>query len=211
MAAETWSAITSTEFRERFGAGGTGEAANIDAACNIATMTMEQRIDRLIVSRGSITEYHTLGPLDCFSSIYLGQWPWITVTSVHESLSNPPVYDATTLLVDGTGFEKVAPDRLRRLSSGVPASWARGNRAIKVVYTAGYANTAAVPWDLKHVAFVIAAAIFEEQTKHRFGISSASDGAGNFQRFVGYFTPQLDELLAPYKRRDAHRTWELAA
>lgn len=211
MAAETWAAISPDEFRQRLGSGGTGDVANIDAACNIATLLVEQRIDRLLVSRGEITEYHTLGPLDCFSTIYLSQWPWITFTSVHESLSSPAVYDATTLLVEGTGYEKVAPDRLRRLSAGTPTAWARGNRAIKVIYTAGYGTTAVVPWDLKQAVFFVAATVYKESDRQRWGLSAVTDATGNYTRFLGYFTPQLDEMLAPYKRRDAHRTWELAA
>jgi hypothetical protein len=209
MAAETWAAISSAEFRQRYSAGGTGQDGNIDAACNIATMAVEQRIDRLLVSRGAITEYHTIR--DHLSTLYLGQWPLITLTSVHESLSTPPVYDATTLLVENTGFEKVDGQKLRRLSSGSPSCWAHGNRTVKVVYTAGYASTSVVPWDLKHVVYVVAASIFGEADRKRFGVSAATDAQGNYQRFQGYFTPELEAMLEPYKRRDAHRTWELAA
>ncbi len=209
MAALDYALISPDEWRDRWTAGGNDQAPNIEAAVLAATYAIEKRCDRLFVSRGPITEYHSIH--DNLREIYLGQWPYITLTTVHESTATPPVYDATTLLTSGTGYQAVKPDRLRRLSAGGPTCWARGSRVAQVVYTAGYADTASVPADLKQVCFVIAASMFAEADKKRFGVSSMTDGSGAYQRFVGYFTPALDEMLDDYKRRDMHRTWELAA
>lgn len=209
MALPSYVLISEEEYRDRSVATGTDQAENIEAAVLAATLAIERRLDRLLVSRGSITEYHT--PTDRQRVLYLGQWPFIAFTSVHESIASPPVYDADSLLVAGTTYETVAPQAIRRLSYGSPSTWARGNRSVRVVYTAGYTNTAAVPADLKHVCFYIAAAIFRETDRKQWGVSAATDAQGNYQRVVGYFTPALDEMLAPYMRRDFNRTWELAA
>ena len=82
---------------------------------------------------------------------------------------------------------------------------------VRNTLTAGYANTAAVPDDLKQVAFYVSAAIFTENTRKQWGVSGASDATGSWQRFTGYFTPAIDEMLSPYRRREFSRTWEKAA
>lgn len=209
MGLESYALITADEWKDRFTAGGPQQGSNIEASCNAATLAIEARCGgRLFVSRGSITEYHTI--LDPLSSIYTGQWPIISVTTLHEDTVWPRAY-AGTALVANTDYELVGPDRLRRLGSGGPTFWATGSRVVRLVYTAGYASTSAVPHDLKQVAFVIAASIFKESDRKQFGVSAATDATGSYQRFVGYFTPAIDEMLSSYVRRDFHRTWEVAA
>ena len=54
----------------------------------------------------------------------------------------------------GTGYEVVKPTGIiRRIEgAGVPRAWDVGHRAIKVVYSAGYADPASVPARIKSVA-----------------------------------------------------------
>ena len=208
MSLESYALISDVEWRDRFSAGGPQQGANIEAACNAATLAIEARCDRLFVSRGSITEYHSIG--ESLGSIYTGQWPIISITTLHEDTTFPRTY-TNTALVAGTDYERVGPDKLRRLASYGPTVWATGSRVVRLVYTAGYASTSVVPHDLKQVAFFIAAAMFKESDRKQWGLTAATDAAGNYQRFAGYFTPAIDEMLNQYVRRDYHRTWELAA
>jgi hypothetical protein len=218
MALPNYALMSEAEFRERYGAGGTSQAANIQSALASATLAIEARVFRLLVSRGSLTEYHTLSSCDRFTELFVSQWPIVSVTTLHESDVFPRVYDGTNVLVAGTDYEIVAPDRLRRLGAGGPRCWRQGSRVVRNVMLAGYKGqdgqpsaAPAVPDDLKHVCFVVAASIFREADRKQFGVSAATDATGNYQRFTGYITPSLDEMLDPYKRREFHRTWEVAA
>lgn len=209
MAAQTWALISDDEFRDRYVAGGQDQSENVDAACNIATLAIEARCGgRQFVSRGTITEYHSI--YENYGELYAGDWPFLATPTVVEDTTWPRTY-AATALVSGTDFEVVDGQKLRRINSGGRACWAQGSRVVRLTYTAGYATTAAVPWDLKHVAFVLAASIFGEADKKRWGVSSQTDGSGAYQRYSGYFNADMDSMLASYVRRDFHRTWERAA
>ncbi len=203
--------ISEDEFRTRFNAGGLDQKENIEAAIISATLELERLSDRLFVSRGSITEYHTIRSSERFEELWLGQYPFLSFTTVHEDTSSPPTYGAPTLLVAGTDYQTVAPDRIRRLSGGGGGAWwAPGNRSVRVVYTAGYANTAAVPYDLKQLCFELAALIFSENDKKRWGVQAQTDAAGNYQRFLGHITPDMEARINRYRRIEFHRTWEVA-
>jgi hypothetical protein len=212
VALAAWSLISEEEFRERYTAGGVQQIGNIQSAIQAATLAIEKRIDRLLVSRGSITEYHSLAYRARMEELFVGEWPILSVTSLHEDDTTPRTYGASSLLVSGTDYETVYPDRLRRLDAGGgPVYWGTGARVVRLVYTAGYATTATVPDDLKQVAFYVAASMFTENTRKQWGVSGASDATGSWQRFTGYFTPAMDEMLSPYKRREFSRTWERVA
>lgn len=199
---------------------GSSQDANLERAINAATELIEQAMGgREVVSRGSLTEYHSLGPEDITPEIMVGQWPIATVTSVHESVGWPRTYDATTVLVEGTDFELVKPvGIIRRLTSGGPRQWATGSRAIRVVYSGGYkgqdgnpATAEDVPARLQQVALYVAASIFKEGDLKRWGVSSVSDAQGSVTRFMGHLPPSVKDILRGSRNYNVHRTWERAS
>jgi len=214
------------DFKAYLGASGAASDANLTNAINVATTLIERELDREIVTRGDLTEFHSprwaAGAFDPYSfggswsrvsELYTSQWPIISVTSVHESAA-PPVYNGTTLLVVGTDYELVKPRGIiRRLSAGSgPAFWAPGNRAEQVILSAGYATAAVVPDDLRQVCMFVAASIAQESDRKQWGISSMSDPLGNVTRFMGYMPPSMKEILNHYRRPISFgRTWERAS
>lgn len=223
MAVPNHSIISVAELKGHLNAGGAEQAANLELACTIASAAIEARVNRRIVSRGSITEYHTIRASEQLEELYVSQWPIATITTLHEDETWPRAYGAGSLLVAGTDYEIVGPDRIRRLASsgGWPSWWKVGTRIVRNVFVAGYQGldgtpTAlnggqALPYDLKQAALFVAASIFKEADRQRWGVSAVTDATGNYTRFLGYFTPAIDEMLAPYRRVEFHRTWELAA
>lgn len=204
---------------------GSGADERLENAINEATLLIEERVGRELCSRGdsatppTITEYHTINPADQFYDIYVSQTPVVSVTTLHEDDSWPRVYGAGALLVEGTDFEvNVREGIIRRLGSGGPMLWKSGSRIIKLVYKAGYraqdgtpSTALSVPADLKYACKFIAASVFNQTDRKTWGISAQTDPMGTVTRFLGVFTPELDAILARYRRIEFHRTWERAA
>lgn len=212
MAFPSWSLLSVDDWRTKFTAGGTDQDANIEEACAAATLAIEAETQRQFILRDAatpITEYHTVRPNERFEELYVGEYPIITITSLHEDTGWPRAYGAASLLTAGTDYERISPDRLRRIGTSGCGLWARGTRVVRLIYTAGYANTAAIPYDLKQAAFAVAATIFAENDRKAFGISARTDASGSYTRFAGnYITPAVKELLRNYYRMEFHKTWE---
>ena len=201
---------TEAEYRLNAAAGGSDQKANIQAALRDTTTYMERLIGRSIVSRGAVTEYHTIPFQSWRESIRLNQYPLLTLTSVHESCASPRVYDATTLLVNGTDYVYIADTgEIRRLCSSELTTWRWGYRAIKVVYTAGWAQ-ADVPGELKRICLFAATSMLKESALQRWGVSAATDDQGNYQRFIGYLPPDQLQMLQSYALEKYGRTGEAA-
>lgn len=201
--------VTLPELKTYMGVEGSAEDARLNEAINGATFWLERQTDRHFITRGSITEYHTVEAGQ--KTIRASHWPIISVTSIHESTDNPRVYDATTLLTAGTHYQHVAESGLiRRLSYSEPADWATGYRVIKLIFHYGYATTAAVPDDLKQLCFFVASSMYKESDRGRWGMSSVTDATGSVTRFLGYLPPDMKEHLEMFRRREFERTWEAA-
>lgn len=206
----TYALIDDSELREEIARTGTAENDRLISAINRASSTIETWLDRQIVTRGSLTEYSIRG--GC-SILRLTQWPIISITSVHEDTDWPRAYSSDDLLTVGTDYERVGPDKLRRLEeNGPPSIWACGSRAVRVVYTAGYATTAAVPDALKNVCRALAALYYRESDRALHGVSSQTDGLGSVTRFVpATLTEPLRAELFPWRRFDFEPDMEAAA
>ncbi len=218
MAFPTWALISLEDWRTKFTAGGSDQESNIEEACAAATLAIESETQRQFICRdptNGITEYHTIRQNERFEELYVGEYPInpSTIVSLHEDTGWPRAYGAASLLVAGTNYEVVGPDRLRRIGAASGCGlWARGTRVVRLIYKPGYATTAAVPYDLKQAAFAVAAMIFGENDRKAFGISARTDASGSYTRFAGnYMTPAVKELLRNYYRKEFHRTWERAA
>lgn len=213
--------VSLAELREYLTVQGNNSDPQLVVAANQATLAIESKTGRQLVSRGdtAITEYHSIDLSVSYTELYVSEWPIISVTTLHEDDSWPRAYGAGALLVEGTDFETVKRDGIiRRLGSGGPQLWKPGSRIVKLVYKAGYRNTDSlpaagidIPQDLKLAALFVASSIFKESDRQRWGVSAVTDAVGTVTRFLGYFTPQINEMLSPYVRREHHRTWEKAA
>jgi hypothetical protein len=180
-----------------------------EAIINALSLQVENEIlDRHLVSRGSLTEYHSPAPEQ--DVIFLHQWPGLTLTSVHEdpsaaSLAVASRYAASTLLTENTDFEKEypsGPDGYAKLVR-IGAYWATGRKTIKVVYTAGYSNTAAIPKDVKQIVLEVCRRTWLlERGGRGDAVQSFTDASGT-SAFVlpALLTAKDKERLRPYQRR----------
>lgn len=189
---------------------GSGADARLELAINEASQWLENAANNHFITRGARTEYHTVRPYQ--HSIRLAYRPVISVTSVHETLTSPRTYDADALLTADTDYQLVAEQGLiRRLSSSEPKSWLQGYRAIKVIYSYGYADIASIPHDLQLLALYVATVIYKEADDGRWGKSSVTDGQGSVTRFMGYLPPSMQAKLDYYSTgTEFERTWEAA-
>lgn len=205
MALSSYALVTLDELKNHIGAGGSAKDAVLEEIINRVTDEIESYLDRQIVTRGTLTEFHTLRadgiPVDT-SELRTLEWPILTVTSVHEDTGTPRTYGAGALLVSDTDYQTIKPGGLlRRISGlGTPAMWDTGLRAIKVVYTAGYAS-GSVPARIKSIALRYAALVWDEQRRGAFGVSGAADALGNYTRFApAMLTKDMRDTLASEKR-----------
>lgn len=183
----------------------------VEDIINAVTDIVEQYLSRHIVTRGAVTEYHT--PEAAAVELRTQDWPIVVVTSVHEDTVWPRTHGASYLLVEDTDFQVVKPDGiLRRIGTSGLKAWSVGSRAIKVVYSYGYANTAAVPARIKRPALDLCALMYVESTNQRFGESGASDTVGNWTRWsAATLTPDMIRALDQERRWRSFETAERVA
>lgn len=182
----TYSLLSLEELKEELRVDDDGKNLALTIIANTVSDVIEAYLGRQIVTRGSLTEYHTMeanGDSIGITVLSLLEWPVITLTSVAEDTAWPRTYG--TLLVSGTDYQANNPTgRIHRLASpGARYLWATGFRAIRVIYSAGYATTAAVPQRIKSVARRLAGVMWEEYKRDWRGVSSVSDQIGTFTRF----------------------------
>jgi hypothetical protein len=153
-----------------------------ESILNQSSALIENYLGRHIITRGSITEYHSFRVDD--SELYTRQWPLISVASVHEDLNRE--YSADDLLTVNSDYIVVLPPgKLQRIisSTGGEQSWLLGFRAIKVIYQAGYADRDAVPEAIKDVVLRHAVLVAKDITRKNQDLSQVTDVTGNFVRF----------------------------
>lgn len=195
---------------------GATQDANFEAAIDAATTWLESQVNRQFVTRGDVTELHTIS--GGVSTLQLSQPEMIAVTSVHESTQLPPVYNASTLLSAPADY---ALDRqfgkIVRVSSGAPFPWATGYRAVQVVFSYGYraldglpVAAKPIPEDIRQLCLLVAASMFQEGAGQRWGKSSVTDAQGSVTRFTGYLPPSQKAALKAYRHYEFARTWEAA-
>lgn len=172
-----------------------------------SSLIIEKFLRRNLVTRGTLTEYHWTKQAS--HELYLSQFPTITVTSVHEDSARG--YGADYLLTENTDFVVVTDEgKLIKTSSATTGvtNWYTGFEAIKVIYTAGYANTAAIDGDIKDVCKRHVREIWSEITRKLGGISNSSDAMGAVTRFgPAMLTSGMRKDLAPHRHLEFGRTW----
>lgn len=160
---------------------------------------IETILGRKIVSRGTITEYHSFWRGQ--STLWLDQWPVLGTPAIEIHEDDLHVYGADTLLVNGTDYVvDEESGSVKRLDSGYSQVWLWGRESIRVVYAGGYTQ-ATVPADLKRVAAELFAMQWNEKYNRRVNISSVSDSLGS-RAFFGPadVTSRMMDRLERHKR-----------
>lgn len=166
---------------------------------------LEAELDRLIVSRGTITEYHSFSHAS--AELYVHQWPIISgsVSSIHEDTDRS--YGATSLLTENTDYiidygDGTKRARIIRVDGSSPRPWDRGFEAVKIVYQGGF-TTASTPLQLKRIVREGLAASYRDITGQSQLAQSLSDGAGSFARFgPPFLTKEQRRRVSGYKRME---------
>jgi hypothetical protein len=172
---------------------------------------IETVLDRQVVTRGNITEYHSVRT--CTAELYLRFFPILNVVSVHED-SNRLYTNAA--LTEGTDYV-VNPEigKLTRISGDAETSWLTGREAVRVVWSGGYAQ-AGVPGDLKRIAKEFVALKAREIVGQLQGQASIGDGLGTRSMYgPAELTSHMLNRLARHRNYDAGRDtrsrWSVAA
>lgn len=162
---------------------------------------IEAFLNRLLVTRGAITEYHTPSS-QLPARIVLTQFPPITFTSVDEGYWSGASWSSSLTLTPTTDYLSDAPAGVLYRVIGIAAvDWRGGFESVRVIYTAGYANTAAVPDAIRRVAVALAARRFQEIKRGQPGAQSISDGLGSTTRYLPAELLTMEQnALFPFKR-----------
>lgn len=219
MAISPYAIVSLDELKSKLFLQGDNVNAQLERIINQASSDIETHLDRQIVTRGSLVEYHT--PTNSMCEIYPGEWPIIAISEVCEDTATPRTYAASTILVADTDYEMVRSpaSKLRRLSSGELWYWWPGRRTVRVTYTAGYTLTVAtpqttplVPEHIRGVCFDLCALYYKTDDRKQYGVSGASDATGNWQRFApSQLTDDMKMRLSSERREPFPGTWERAA
>lgn len=166
----------------------------LETLLNACTIWMEKLVGRqlLYVSSETITEYHDGGLYgDQKQSLFLKNWPVVSVTSVSYSLEDDlsnPTYQAYSSSTD----YKTITARGEVFFPGASLPSGQGN--LKVLYKAGYA-IADIP-DLVMVQKQLVARAFDKRKAQ--GKANESVGGGSTQ-WEDFLDVQAREILYSYK------------
>lgn len=170
---------------------GSGDDTLLATLVTYATKVIQRYCDRNFDGAVARTEYYDGNGGNI---LFLKNFPVITITSI----DHWDTYNDSSLqtFVVNTDYLLYAEEGYIYLRQG----WQEGHRNYKLVYTAGYANQAAVPDDLELACNMLAAYYYANPDKA--GIKS--EGIGNYS--VTYLTESDDipatikMLLKPYRK-----------
>lgn len=196
MAAHARALTTVADFKTYKGISVSTYDTLLETLLNACTIWMEKYVGRRIKNDdSSITEYYDGGLYgEDRQSIFLKNWPVVSVTSVSYSLEDDlsnPTYQAYSSSTD----YKTILARGEIYFPGTPIVSGQGN--IKVVYKAGYA-VADIP-DLVMVQKQLIARAFDKRKAQ--GRANESVGGGSIQ-WEDFLDVQAREILNSYKTVD---------
>lgn len=194
MAAHARALTNVADFKTYRGISGTSYDALLESLLNACTIFMEKYVGRqlLYVADANITEFHDGGLYgDDKQSIFLKNWPVVSVTSVSYSLDDDlsnPTWEAYS---SSTDYKTI----LARGEVFFPGSYLpSGQGNIKVIYKAGYA-IADIP-DLVMVQKQLIARAFDKRKGQ--GRANESVGGGSIQ-WEDFLDVQAREILHSYR------------
>lgn len=182
--------------------------AQAERAINVATKTIERETGRIFVNASAVTEYHTVW--DSRSRIHLLDWPIQSITSIYEDPERG-YDDSDDLLTVNEDYISVAQkgELIRIWEDAGERPWCQGFRAIRVIYTPGYADTTTVPYDLADLCMEMAARLRNEAERKSWGLQGQSDSSGNWTRFAStLLTKEIRDRIAGFARPKWDRTGE---
>lgn len=210
MSLSNYALITPDEIKEALSLQGTGMDTMLEGIANRVSDVIESYLRRQIVSRGTLTEYHTVDSY--WSDLYLTQYPVLAITTVKEGAWSGGTWVASATLVSGTDYIVDKPcGRLIRLSGGSAGVWLVGVEKLQIVYTAGVASTGSVPGIIKDVALRVAGRQFQEIKRGGDGVQQVNDGMGFVTRFMPSELLRIEkEQLAAVARWEVSSTGRVA-
>lgn len=169
--------------------GTSGDDGNIAALVPQATAWLLQEMDRpkffkshssgTPVDETTFVRVHEGGS----AKLFLPRYPNVTITSLWLSTSVPRVYDATTLLTDGTHF---LLDAETGIVHRVGGDWPDDPLAVKVTYNGGYDT---VPAEMERAAQELIAFWLQKGKDRLYHLTGTQLGDGEVQG-VRFDAPQ---------------------
>lgn len=166
-----------------------GEEALIADAITMAEGLADQACSRTLEA-ASVTEYFDVGEYQ--SSVVLGRYPVVSVTSVVEDAS-----DTSPTTLTSSDYILDTPSGILRRDG---ASWPVGARSVAVTYTGGY-TTATLPAGLRRALLQLVAWVFEDRGNVG-AVNDQTDGHSvTFDEMDGPVPKRIAQALAPWKVR----------
>ena len=182
------------------------------AAEGINTPKNDEQLNKIIPSvsqlvktycGNSFVDYYSTNKVDTINVdwathiVQLTESPVNTIVSVEERNSYSANYETLTT-TDYEYYLDSATDSIIRTTGGNYKHWARGPGAVRVTYTAGYAN---VPADLRLAVFDLVTYYLKDEHKERRSIAGASiqNQASSSQRNNVAFPDHIKRVLDLYK------------
>lgn len=169
--------------------------AAIDQLLPQVTEQLQGEFGRTIFE-ATLTEYPQ--PLSRCATILLVKNPPITsITSLHVSTDIPRVYDATTLLVNGTDYLLSEDGQWIEFPSPLYFPSGSMSRAVQVIYVGGYAT---VPGDIEEASQRLLAVKLYKATGQLYHLAgeNRADGGMSGVRFDD-ITPNVEAVINRYR------------
>lgn len=186
--------VTVADVKTALNIPGSGEDARL-ALLVTQTSAEVEKFCRRVFAQSTLTEYPRLQGTQA-EYISLARPPVTKpITSLYISTALPRVYDASTLLVEGTDFFVDSDSGVIRLVHPVAAAVL--DEAAKVVYQGGFAT---IPADLaRAVVELIAAKLVKGREKqYHLASTTSPEGAVGGIRFDD-LTPDAERILESYR------------
>lgn len=181
---------TKANVKEFLGITGTSDDDLIDNILARTTQIIKNYTRRNNLLSGSVTEL--ISGDGMIRELVLQEYPVSAISSVYDDLDRE--FGSGTLLVEGTDYKLVDEDDpgsenpgiILRLDGNV---WTKGDKNIKVVYTAGYSSA---PADLVHAQILFSSYIYQQKASnlgikgYRLGQFSVTYDDGGNSGGAGY-------------------------
>jgi len=173
----------------------TSEDAIIADLINGSSVWINNYCDRTFINAAELTEYYDG---DGGDSLYLRQWPVVSITSLYQDFTRAWTSDYAIDVTANVQIDSV---------SGILTLWnnesvfSRGSGNVRAIYRAGYNHNSNVPYDLQFACRkLVAWKYFQDYSQRRYGVSSESQG----DRTVNYtndpLLPDVKQILDRYRR-----------
>lgn len=164
---------------------------------DMASVEVEEDLLTDVFTRGSVTEYHNIR--EPITKIWSRCFPVISVQSLHEDLGRS--YTGPGLVEDVEFVVSKSRGSFQRVSGSTPLEWQVGVRTVRLVYTYGYANLAAIPVKIRDVVLDLAVRKWREVVNALQNVTSISDETGNITRYAqAKLTDEMRARLTPHRR-----------